>query len=100
MKGMRINMEDDKRSRRRLRRYDRDGIGFKKALFIAGTILALGIIAFVITVIIYNNSLEKVYDSLEIKGLEEVGSIEERVKPSEAVSSSIRKNYRGSKKRD
>ena len=60
MKGMRINMEDDKRSRRRLRRYDRDGKKKKKALYIAGTILALGIIAFVITVMVYNNSLEKI----------------------------------------
>ncbi len=44
----------------------------KNALYITGTILALGVIAFFITVMIYNNSLEKVYTDLEGEKIGEV----------------------------
>lgn len=65
------------RERRRMRRKDTkskdvEGMSIKNALYIAGTILALGIIAFIITVMAYNNSLQKVYDDL---GTREIGDL-------------------------
>ncbi len=62
--------------RRKVRRRDitgenSEGGSIKNALYITGTILALGIIAFFITVMVYNNSLEKVYTDLESQKLAE-----------------------------
>lgn len=47
-----------------------DGLGLKNTLYVAGIILTLGIIAFFVTVMIYNNSLDKIYTDL---GSTEVG---------------------------
>lgn len=41
------------------------GSGLKNTLYVAGIILALGIIAFFVTVMIYNNSLDKIYEGLD-----------------------------------
>lgn len=85
--------ENDRMRRKGARAKDGEGISIKNALYIAGTILALGIIAFVITVMVYNNSLEKVYDDL---GTRELGDLtseknEEEKTKTEAASSSIGK---------
>ena len=70
-------MEEGKRSRRRTaRRKNSEGMSIKNALYIAGIILTLGIIAFVITVIAYNNSLDKVYEGFENKKLGEVSKLD------------------------
>lgn len=54
--------------RKRIKAKDtEEGFGIKNALYVGGTILALGLIAFFITVMVYNNSLEKIYEDLEIK---------------------------------
>lgn len=64
---------DGRRNRRRGTRSQGDeGFSLKNTLYIAGTILALGIIAFVITIMVYNNSLEKIYDDL---GTREIGGL-------------------------
>lgn len=38
---------------------------FRNVLYIIGIILALGLIAFFVTMTIYNNNLEKIYSDLE-----------------------------------
>lgn len=60
-------MRSDRRKNRRRKSPEQgeNGISIKNTLYIAGTILALGIIAFIITVMVYNNSIEKIYDDLE-----------------------------------
>lgn len=88
-------MRDSDRIRRKgARSKDGEGMSIKNALYVAGTILALGIIAFVITVMVYNNSLEKVYDELGTKEIGELTNIEDEITETEAVSSGIRKNNR------
>lgn len=93
-------MSDENRTRRKgTRNKDGEGMSIKNALYVAGTILALGIIAFVITVIVYNNSLEKVYDDLGTKELGELTSVKsEIVEETEEASSGIRKNNRRDEK--
>lgn len=87
--------ENDRIRRKGARAKDGEGISIKNALYVAGTILALGIIAFVITVMVYNNSLEKVYDDLGSKELGDLTRIKSDVgetgKETEAASSSIGK---------
>ncbi len=60
-------MKNDRRNARRdiNGRRSEDEFGIRSALYIAGIILALGIIAFFVTVMIYNNSLDKVYSDLD-----------------------------------
>ena len=60
-------MKNDRRKARRDigGRRREDEFGIRSALYIAGIILALGIIAFFVTVMIYNNRLDKVYSDLD-----------------------------------
>lgn len=69
-------MRSDRRRdrRRKFAEGEEKGFGLKNTLYIAGTILALGIIAFFVTVIVYNNSLDKLYSDLETQ---EIGEITE-----------------------
>ena len=84
-------MRENERTRRNgAREKNEDGMSVKKALYIAGTILALGIISFIITVNIYNNNLEKVYYELGTTETEE--KLNKREVKTEAASSNIRKN--------
>ena len=94
--------EIDRTRRKGTRSKDGEGMSIKNALYVAGTILALGIIAFVITVMVYNNSLEKVYDDLGTSELGDLTSVKSEIAQgeTEAASSSIRKDYRRSKKWD
>ena len=66
-------MRTDRRKDRRrdISGGNNEGGSIKNALYITGTILALGVIAFFITVMVYNNSLEKVYTDLESQKLAE-----------------------------
>ena len=95
------------RERRRARRSDKknqdgEGMSIKNALYIAGTIFALGIIAFLITIMAYNNSLERVYDEIgtkEIGDLSDLKNIEEEKEIKvETASSDIRKDDRRDEK--
>lgn len=67
-------MRSDRRRdrRRKFAEGEEKGFGLKNTLYIAGTILALGIIAFFVTVIVYNNSLDKLYSDLETQEIGEV----------------------------
>lgn len=67
-------MRSDRRRdrRRKFAEGEEKGFGLKNTLYIAGTILALGIIAFFVTVIVYNNSLDKLYSNLETQEIGEV----------------------------
>ena len=69
-------MRSDRRRdrRRKFAEGEEKGFGLKNTLYIAGTILALGIIAFFVTVVVYNNSLDKLYSDLETQ---EIGEITE-----------------------
>ncbi len=60
--------------RRRIAEGEENGFSLKKTLYVAGIILALGLIAFFVTVMIYNNSLDKLYSDLETQ---EIGLKEE-----------------------
>ena len=66
-------MRNDRRRDKRLKGNE-EGFSLKNTLYIVGTILALGIIAFVITVIVYNNSVDKIYSDL---GTKEIGQVTE-----------------------
>ena len=83
--------DDRRRDRRRGRAQESGEFSVKNALYIAGTILALGLIAFVITVMVYNNSLEKIYDDLETKEIADLGDTNKE--QTEEVSTNLRKNY-------
>lgn len=85
--------ENDRIRRKGARAKDDEGISIKNALYVAGTILALGIIAFVITVMVYNNSLEKVYEDLGTRELGDLTSVKSDTEQTEteAASSSIGK---------
>lgn len=67
-------MRSDRRRdrRRKFAEGEEKGFGLKNTLYIAGTILVLGIIAFFVTVIVYNNSLDKLYSDLETQEIGEV----------------------------
>lgn len=69
-------MRNDRRKDRRRKIPERgeNEFSLKNTLYIAGTILALGIIAFFVTVMVYNNSLDKIYSDLEETDL---GKLEE-----------------------
>lgn len=60
-------MREERRDRRR--ELEKRNSNMKNILYITGTIIALGVIAFLITVMIYNNSLEKMYADLETEEL-------------------------------
>lgn len=68
---------DRRKSKRRDvggKRTEEVGFGLKNALIAAGIILFLGVAAFFITVMIYNNNLEKLYGDLEAP--KEIGQTE------------------------
>lgn len=84
---------DGKRNRRKgTRAYEEEGLSVKKALYIAGTILAFGILAFIITVMVYNDSLDKVYEDLGTRELGELTLTEDKDGDTEVASSSLRKD--------
>ena len=71
------------------RRTDEVGFGLKNALLAAVVILFLGVGAFFITVMIYNNNLEKLYG--EIDEPTQIGQAENQSKETEEASSQIGK---------
>lgn len=71
------------------RRTDEVGFGLKNALLAAAVILFLGVGAFFITVMIYNNNLEKLYG--EIDEPTQIGQAENQSKETEEASSQIGK---------
>lgn len=64
-------MRNDRRRDRRMKGNAENTFSLKNTLYITGTILALGVIAFIVTVIVYNNSVDKIYTDLESKGIAE-----------------------------
>ena len=83
-------MKDDRRKGKR--RVGSEGFGLRKTLYIAGAILVLGVIAFFITVMIYNNNLEKIYSDLETTELGQATSDESNDNPTEEASSNLGKS--------
>lgn len=84
-------MRNDRRKDRRRdiggRKTDEIGFGLKNALIAAGIILTLGVIAFFVTVMIYNNNLEKLYGDLETKDIaQKVGGNNDETQTEEASS--------------
>ena len=72
-------MRNDRRRDRRMKGNVESNFSLKNTLYIVGTILALGIIAFFITVMVYNNSVDKLYSDLETKEIGELTKNEERI---------------------
>lgn len=84
---------DRRRDKRRIDKgQGEEGFSLKNTLYVAGTILALAIIAFVITVMVYNNSLEKIYDDLEARELGDLAVTNNEEKETEEASANLRKN--------
>ena len=84
---------EDRTRRKGLRIKNGEDMSIKNALYIAGTILALGIIAFVITVMVYNDSLDRINGKIgkrETKELD-IKKDKEEVIQTETASSSIGK---------
>ncbi len=71
-------MRSDRRRDRRIKGNEENTFSLKNTIYIVGTILALGIIAFFITVMVYNNSVDKLYSDLETKELGELTGNGER----------------------
>ncbi len=69
-----MRSERRKDRRRGLMQPEEKSFNIKNTLYIAGTILALGVIAFFVTVMVYNNSLSKIYADLETQ---EIGQLED-----------------------
>ncbi len=70
-------MRNDRRKNRRKKVPEKEENIFtlKKTLYTAGIILALGVIAFIVTVIVYNRSLEKLYTDLEMAEIEDTSEV-------------------------
>lgn len=71
-------MRSDRRRDRRMKGNEENAFNLKNTIYIVGTILALGIIAFFITVMVYNNSVDKLYSDLETREIGELPNNEER----------------------
>lgn len=82
-------MRSDRRKDRRMKAEVENTFNLKNTLYITGTILALGIIAFIITVMVYNNSVDKLYSDLETK---EIGKTQEETNTLEEASINIGKS--------
>ena len=93
-------MEDGRNRRKGTRIQEGEGVSIKKAVYIAGILLAVGIIAFVITVVVYNNSLEKIYDDLGSKEIADLTTIKNNMELTEETSTNLRKNSRRNAKRN
>ncbi len=81
-------------SRRKDRRMKNSAgvFNIKSTIYIAGAILALGIIAFLVTIMVYNNNLNKFYKDLETKEIGEVNREEtENTNESEETSTKLGK---------
>lgn len=72
-------MRSDRRRDRRMKGNEENTFSLKNTLYIVGTILALGIIAFFITVMVYNNSVDKLYSDLETREIGELTENKERM---------------------
>lgn len=79
-------MRSDRRRDRRMNGNTENTFSLKNTLYIVGTILALGIIAFFITVMVYNNSVNKLYSELETK---EIGEVRENEPERDGISNAI-----------
>ncbi len=64
------------RNDRRRREVKEQEYSIKNVLLIAGSILALGVIAFFVTVMVYNNNLDKIYADLDTEQIAEVTKTE------------------------
>lgn len=86
-------MKFDRRKdrRRNIKASGEEGFSIKNALYIGGTMVALGIIAFVITVVVYNNSLEKIYDDLGKSNIGDLALVSEDKEKSEETSTNLGK---------
>ena len=62
-------MREDRKRRERAHIENKNNSSIKNALYIGGSIVLLGLIAFFITIMIYNNNLEKLYSDLDTEKL-------------------------------
>ena len=67
-------MREDRRRRKEI---NKSNSNIKNALYIGGSIVLLGLIAFFITVMIYNNNIEKLYSDLDTERLGTITDIKE-----------------------
>lgn len=87
-------MRNDRRQDRRNtngRRIEGGGFGLKSALYAAVIILALGLIAFFITIKVYNNNLDKAYSDIDTKAVGDITNGETIADKTEEASSQIGK---------
>lgn len=70
-------MKDNRRGRRSMQGREEKGSTLKNTLYIAGTILLLGVIAFFVTIMIYNNNIDKIYSDLEETQIGKVPEVED-----------------------
>lgn len=91
-------MKDNRRGRRSIQGREENNSTLKNTLYIAGTILLLGIIAFFVTIMIYNNSIDKIYSDLEDTQIGQVSENEENTMITEETSLSIGKTVEESQK--
>ena len=68
-------MINGRNRRKGSRTRENEEMSIKKFLSVVAILLATGIIAFIITVTIYNNSLEEIYDDLESKEIADLTTI-------------------------
>lgn len=62
-------MREDRKRRGMAHNENKNNSSIKNALYIGGSIVLLGLIAFFITIMIYNNNLEKLYSDLDTEKL-------------------------------
>ncbi len=62
-------MREDRRRRKTALEANKNGSNIRNALYVGGSIVLLGLIAFFITIMIYNNNMEKLYSDLDTERL-------------------------------
>ena len=89
---------DRRRYRGRNIRRDEGESNIKNVIYIGGIILALGIIAFIVTVIIYTHNSEQIYGDLGTKELGEIASVQKE-EQAEETSSNLGKTIEEAKEK-
>ncbi|MCI8620691.1 MAG: hypothetical protein HFJ50_02470 [Clostridia bacterium] len=89
---MRNDRRPDRRRSSNGHKINEGGFSLKSALYVALIILALGLIAFFITINVYNKSLNKAYSDIETKAVGESKEQETLMDKAEEASSQIGKS--------
>jgi len=91
-------MKDNRRGRRSAQGREENNSSLKNTLYIAGIIIALGVIAFFVTIMIYNNNIDKIYSDLEETQIGQVPENEENTLPTEEASLTLGKTVEETQK--